>query len=123
MCVDGNSISPCFSMGLIVRVAIEEELDVLYNAYYEELENYTTPPAVQYGPEPPPDLYSQADDEDDYEDEEDYDSHDGDDYHHHHHHHHHHHGLSEEYIESRREIFNFGANLRVESQCSLLEKY
>src|SRR5208282_5276033 len=38
-------------------------------------------------------------------------SQDGDDYHHHHHHHHHHHGLAEEFVDSRREIFNFGANL------------
>jgi len=51
------------------------------------------------------------DDDEEYDDEEDYDdSQEGDDFHHHHHHHHHH-GLPEDYIESRREIFNFGANL------------
>ena len=102
------------------RVAIEEELDVLYDAYYDELENYSSPHAIQFGPEPPPGLYEDEEDEDEYDDDdEEYDeSHDGDSYHHqhhhshHHHHHHHHHGMPEEYIESRREIFNFGASLK-----------
>lgn len=100
---------------LIHRVAIEEELDVLYDAYYQELENYSNPHAIQFGPEPPPDLYEDEEDEEEYDDEDDYDdSQDGDDYHQHHHthhHHHHHHALPEEYIETRREIFNFGAHL------------
>jgi Salt tolerance down-regulator len=99
------------------RVAIEEELDVLYDAYYEELENYSSPHAIQFGPEPPPDLYEDEEDDEEYDDEEDYDdSQDGDDYHHHHHHHHHHHGLPDEYVETRREIFNFGANLMAKGQ-------
>jgi hypothetical protein len=84
------------------------------------LENYASPNAIHFGPEPPPDLYEDEEDDEEYDDEEDYDdSQDGDDYHHHHHHHHHHphHGLPDEYVESRREIFNFGANLMAKGFC------
>jgi hypothetical protein len=120
----GNSRNSVVIALIGFRAAIEEELDVLYDAYYEELENYSSPNAIQFGPEPPPDLvYDDDEDEDDedYDDDEEYDdSQDGDDYHHHHHHdhdhnhdhhHHHHHPSPEDFAESRREIFNFGASL------------
>jgi hypothetical protein len=52
-------------------------------------------------------IYEDEEDDEEYDDDDDYDdSQDGDE-----HYHHHHHGLSDEYVESRREIFNFGANL------------
>ena len=73
---------------LMDRVAIEEELDVLYDAYYEELENYASPHAIQFGPEPPPHMYEDEEDDEEYDDDDDYDdSQDGEEYQHHHHHH------------------------------------
>jgi hypothetical protein len=103
MCVVENSTT--VDNGADSRVAIEEELDVLYDAYYEELENYSSPHAIQFGPEPPPGSVYDDEDEEEYDDDDDYDdSQDGDEHYHHHH-------FADEYLESRRDIFNFGASL------------
>ncbi|CAI2168691.1 12581_t:CDS:2 [Funneliformis geosporum] len=83
------------------RTAIEEELETLYDAYYEELESYANQ-QQQFGPsniEYRNDT-AEFDDEDDDEDYDDDDEDDDEDY-----------EGSENDSDTRREIFNFGNSL------------
>ncbi|CAG8567974.1 4857_t:CDS:2 [Acaulospora colombiana] len=84
------------------RTAIEEELETLYDAYYEELELYANQQQfgssnIEYRNDPNAE-YDEEDDDEEYEDDED----DEDDY-----------EGSEQGSDSRKELFNFGNSLTV----------